>query len=96
MQRRIGKQDRFTDGFKHEAVASVVDRGHAVSEVAGRLGSAPRRCTRGRRGLRGLLRFAIPRPIWQHRCGRSQAGDRTILEGRHHRQLDAGMQVARD
>ena len=34
----MGKQDRFTDEFKQEAVAQVVERGHAVSEVADRLG----------------------------------------------------------
>ena len=34
----MGKQDRFTDGFKRDAVAQVVERGYAVSEVAGRLG----------------------------------------------------------
>jgi transposase len=34
----VGKQDRFTDAFKQEAVAQVVERGHAVSEVADRLG----------------------------------------------------------
>jgi len=33
----MGKQYRFTDEFKQEAVAHV-DRGHAVSEVADRLG----------------------------------------------------------
>jgi transposase len=34
----MGKQDRFTDEFKREAVAQVVDRGYAVREVADRLG----------------------------------------------------------
>ena len=34
----MGKQDRFTDEFKQDAVAQVVERGHAVSEVAERLG----------------------------------------------------------
>ncbi len=34
----MGKQDRFTDEFKQEAVAQVVERGYAVSEVAERLG----------------------------------------------------------
>lgn len=34
----MGKQDRFTDEFKRNAVAQVVERGHAVSEVAERLG----------------------------------------------------------
>ena len=34
----MGKQDRFTDEFKQEAVAQVVERGHSVSEVADRLG----------------------------------------------------------
>lgn len=34
----MGKQDRFTDEFKQEAVAQGVERGHAVSEVADRLG----------------------------------------------------------
>ena len=29
---------RFTDEFKRDAVAQVVDRGYAVREVAGRLG----------------------------------------------------------
>ena len=34
----MGKQDRFTDEFKQEAVSQVVERGYAVSEVAERLG----------------------------------------------------------
>jgi transposase len=34
----MGKQDRFTDEFKRDAVAQVVERGHPVSEVAERLG----------------------------------------------------------
>ena len=34
----MGKQDRFTDEFKRNAVAQVVERGHPVSEVAERLG----------------------------------------------------------
>ena len=34
----MGKQDRFTDEFKQDAVAQVVERGYAVSEVAERLG----------------------------------------------------------
>lgn len=34
----MGKQDRFTDEFKQDAVAQVVERGHPVSEVAERLG----------------------------------------------------------
>ena len=34
----MGKQDRFIDEFKQEAVAQVVERGYAVSEVAERLG----------------------------------------------------------
>jgi transposase len=34
----MGEQDRFTDEFKRDAVAQVVERGHAVSEVAERLG----------------------------------------------------------
>ena len=34
----MGKQDRFTDEFKQDVVAQVVERGHAVSEVAERLG----------------------------------------------------------
>ena len=34
----MGKQDRFTGDFKQDAVAQVVERGHAVSEVAERLG----------------------------------------------------------
>ena len=34
----MGKQDRFTDEFKREAVAQVVDRGYPVREVAERLG----------------------------------------------------------
>ena len=40
MQR--GKQDRFTDEFKQDAVAQVVERGHPVSEVAERLGISTR------------------------------------------------------
>jgi transposase len=34
----MSKQDRFTDEFKQEAVAQVVERGHAASEVADQLG----------------------------------------------------------
>lgn len=34
----MGKQDRFTDEFKRDAVAQVVDRGYSVREVAERLG----------------------------------------------------------
>jgi transposase len=34
----MGKQDRFTDEFKRDAVAQVVDRGYPVREVAERLG----------------------------------------------------------
>ena len=32
-----GKQDRFTDEFRQDAVAQVVERGHPVSDVAERL-----------------------------------------------------------
>jgi len=34
----MSKGIRFTDEFKQDAVAQVVDRGYAVSEVAERLG----------------------------------------------------------
>ena len=34
----MGNQDRFTDEFKRDAVAQVVDRGYPVREVAERLG----------------------------------------------------------
>jgi transposase len=34
----MDKGIRFTDGFKRDAVAQVVERGYAVSEVAERLG----------------------------------------------------------
>ena len=34
----MGKGIRFTDEFKRDAVAQVVERGYAVSEVAERLG----------------------------------------------------------
>ncbi len=34
----MGKQDRFTDEFKRDPVAQVVDRGYRVREVAERLG----------------------------------------------------------
>ena len=34
----MDKEIRFTDEFKRDAVAQVVDRGYAVSEVAKRLG----------------------------------------------------------
>ena len=34
----MGKQDRFTDEFKSDAVAQVVDRGYAVRYVAECLG----------------------------------------------------------
>ena len=36
MQR--GKQDRFTDQFKQDAVAQVVERGHPINEMAERMG----------------------------------------------------------
>jgi transposase len=40
-------QNRFTDSFKRDAVAQIVDRGYAVSEVAERLGvSTKSLCTR--------------------------------------------------
>jgi len=32
-------RNRFTDEFKRDAVAQVVDRGYVVSEVAERLGA---------------------------------------------------------
>ena len=38
----MGKHDRFAAEFKHDAVAQVGDRGHAVSAVAGRLGISTR------------------------------------------------------
>lgn len=34
----MSSQNRFTDEFKRDAVAQIVDRGYAVSEVAERLG----------------------------------------------------------
>ena len=34
----MGKQDRFTDEFKRDAVAQVEDRGYPVRRVAERLG----------------------------------------------------------
>lgn len=34
----MSSQKRFTDEFKRDAVAQVIDRGYAVSEVAERLG----------------------------------------------------------
>ena len=34
----MNKRIRFTDEFKQDAVAQVVERGYAVSEVAERLG----------------------------------------------------------
>ena len=34
----MGRQDRYTDEFKQDAVAQVVERGYAVSEVSERLG----------------------------------------------------------
>jgi len=36
-------RNRFTEEFKRDAVAQVVDRGYAVSEVAERLGNDLRR-----------------------------------------------------
>ncbi len=63
----MNKGIRFTDEFKQDAVAQVVERGYAVSEVAERLGTplpgrrfagqicregAPSRCTLGRRSFR--------------------------------------------
>ena len=41
-RRRMGKQDRFADEFKRDALAQVVDRGYAVNEVAERLGISTR------------------------------------------------------
>ena len=38
----MSSQNRFTDEFKRDAVAQVVDRGYAVSEVAERLGVSTR------------------------------------------------------
>jgi len=58
---------RFTDEFKRDAVAQVVDRGYSVAEVSERLGTpltgrrfvkqicregAPSLCTHGRRSFR--------------------------------------------
>ena len=43
---------RFTDAFKQDAVAQVVGRGYAVSEVAERLGISTSLCTHGNRSLR--------------------------------------------
>ena len=34
----MSSQNRFTDEFKRDAVAQIVDQGYAVSEVAERLG----------------------------------------------------------
>jgi transposase-like protein len=47
----MNKGIRFTDEFKRDAVAQVVERGYAVSEVAERLGIIPSRCTRGSRSF---------------------------------------------
>ena len=38
----MGKQDRFTDEFKRDAVGQVVDRRYPVREVAERLGISTR------------------------------------------------------
>ena len=38
----MSSQNRFADEFKRDAVAQVVDRGYAVSEVAERLGVSTR------------------------------------------------------
>ena len=48
----MSKGIRFTDEFKRDAVAQVVERGYAVSEVAERLGLASSRCTLGRHSFR--------------------------------------------
>ena len=48
----MSKGMRFTGGFKQGAVAQVVERGYAVSEVVERLGSLPNRCKRGRHSFR--------------------------------------------
>ena len=48
----MSKGIRFTDEFKQDAVAQVVERGYAVSEVAERLGISPNRFTLGDRSLR--------------------------------------------
>jgi transposase len=34
----MGKQDRFTDEFKRDAIAQVVSQGYPVREVAARSG----------------------------------------------------------
>jgi len=45
---------RFTEEFKREAVAQIVERGYSATEVSARLGSANTRSTRGRRNFRAL------------------------------------------
>ena len=58
----MNKVTRFTDEFKRDAVAQVVERGCAVSEVADRLigwGSAPNHCTLGRRSFRSNRMYEL-------------------------------------
>ena len=52
----MGKQDRFTDEFKRDAVAQVVHRGYPVREAAEGLGSAPSRSTLGKSSFCGPRR----------------------------------------
>ena len=59
--------NKFTDEFKRDAVAQVVDRGYPVREVAERLGvSAPSRSILGSGCFRGPQRWCkklMPRPM---------------------------------
>jgi len=48
----MSKGIRFTDEFKRDAVAQVVERGYAVSEVAERLGISTKSLSRGSHSFR--------------------------------------------
>jgi len=51
-------RNRFTEEFKRDAVAQVVDRGYAVSEVAERLGIS----TKSLYGAVKLIRTSLSSP----------------------------------
>ena len=53
----MSKGIRFTDEFKKDAVAQVVDHGYAVREVADRLGISTKSLILGRRSFPSLRRF---------------------------------------
>lgn len=62
---------KISDSENEEATAEATN--HMCDMRSARLligwGSAPSRCTRGRRCFRSLLRFATARPTWRQNCG---------------------------